>query len=414
MRRFWSEIPLVFGEEVRRATGRTAYRITTLAVPVILLIALIAVPVIRGLTSNAEADEDSASRIGIVNLSEQHISEAAQEAGIQLFPQREEGMSALTADDIDTLFIIPKEYLESGRVEALYRGSIVSAGLSTRDAKRCVQELLREALVGDILPPEKVSRFLWPASFDSTLTEEGGTVKEGVQAFSIISVSYIFGVLLLISVATGSGYLLQSVSEEKENRMVEVLLTSISPLGLMSGKVLALGLVSLIQLVVWAISIALFGPRILEGFPQLNQIEIEPLFLLALIAFFLAGYFVLAVTVAGVGAATTSYQEASQMSVVVYLLAAMPLILIMFIAGNPDGEVAKVLSFIPFTAPAAMVLRMGATTVALVEIVVSLIVTLLGGVLLLWGSARIFRAGLLMYGQRMSLRRVVAALREAG
>ena len=88
--------------------------------------------------------------------------------------------------------------------------------------------------------------------------------------------------------------------------------------------------------------------------------------------------------------------------------------LFMFIAGNPDGLLARILSFIPFTAPITMMLRIGAMNVPLVEIIASLAVTLLGGIVLLWGSARVFRAGLLMYGQRMSLRRVLRALREAG
>ena len=93
--------------------------------------------------------------------------------------------------------------------------------------------------------------------------------------------------------------------------------------------------------------------------------------------------------------------------------ALIPIWLSMFITGNPDGLLARILSFIPFTAATTMMLRIGAMDVPLVEIITSLIVTLLGGIVLLWGSARVFRAGLLMYGQRMSVRRVLGALREA-
>ena len=86
----------------------------------------------------------------------------------------------------------------------------------------------------------------------------------------------------------------------------------------------------------------------------------------------------------------------------------------MLVAGNPDGGLARGLSFIPFTAPTTMMLRIGAADIALVEIIASLAVTALGGVVLLWGSARVFRAGLLMYGQRMSLAGALKAVREAG
>ena len=80
---------------------------------------------------------------------------------------------------------------------------------------------------------------------------------------------------------------------------------------------------------------------------------------------------------------------------------------------NPDGGVSRLLSFIPFTAPVTMMIRLAVSDVPLWEVVASLAVLLLTGVALLWISARVFRAGLLMYGQRMSLRGVFAALRQA-
>ena len=142
--------------------------------------------------------------------------------------------------------------------------------------------------------------------------------------------------------------------------------------------------------------------------------SVEPGVLALVIAFFLTGYLVFAVTMAGIGAATTSVKEASQVSMIVTL------------AGLCTGDVhwrcssktqrvvlSRILSFIPFTAPVTMMIRLAASDVPLWEVVASLAVLLLTGVALLWISARVFRAGLLMYGQRMSLRGVFAALRQA-
>ncbi|MEA3356699.1 MAG: ABC transporter permease, partial [Candidatus Bipolaricaulota bacterium] len=239
--------------------------------------------------------------------------------------------------------------------------------------------------------------------------------KEEPKKVEVISVSYIFAMLLMMGVLSGSGYLLQSVSAEKEDRMIEIVLTSVSPLGLMAGKVLALALVALLQVIIWAVSMVFIAPRIMENFPNLSQLTIDPVLLIWVVAFFLAGYFVFAVMNAGVGAATTSYRQGSQISMLFLMPAVLvPMWLFMFIAGDPDGLLARVLSFIPFTAPITMMLRMGATDIPVVEIIGSLTVTVFGGIVLLWGSARVFRAGLLMYGQRMSLRRVLRALREAG
>lgn len=411
----WTDIRTVFGEEFRRATHRIWYRVVTLAVPVILLVLLIVVPLVRGPTSDDKEARIEAGRIGVIDLSGELLPEAAVEPDYRVFPEREAGVAALLANEITSLFVIAQDYLKTGRVQWLHTGSSVSAVLSSEEDTRQIQSWLRAALVEDALRPEVKTRFLWPAWFESIVVEEGGSTKEGAKEVELISVSYIFSILLMIAVMSGSGYLLQSVSEEKENRMIEIVLTSVSPLGLMAGKVLALGLVGLLQVTIWAVSMVFIGPRILENFPNLGQLTIDPILLVWVVAFFLVGYFVFAVTNAGIGAATTSYRQGSQVSMLLLMPAVLvPMWLFVFIAGNPDGLLAQILSFIPFTAPITMMLRIGAMDVPLVEIITSLLVTLLGGIVLLWGSARVFRAGLLMYGQRMSLRRVLRALREAG
>ncbi len=291
---------------------------------------------------------------------------------------------------------------------------MVAAGFSAEDDARLLQSWLREALVGHALTADVNTRFASPADFESIIVGEEGSTTKGAKEVELISVSYIFAALLMMAILTGSGYLLQSVAEEKENRVIEVLLTSVSPLNLMVGKVLALGSVGLLQVIVWAVSIGIMGPRILENFPNLGELTLDPVLLVWLVAFFLAGYFVIGVTYAGIGAATTSFREASQTALVVMMPAmVVPMVLFQPIAGNPDGPLAQILAFIPFTAPITMMLRLGAADISLVEILASLAVTVGGGLVLLWASARVFRAGLLMYDQRMSLGRVLSTLREA-
>lgn len=410
----WTDIRTVFCEEFRRATHRIWYQVVTLAVPVILLVLLIVVPLVRSPISDDKEDRIEAGRIGVIDLSGELLTEEAMEPGYHIFPEREAGVAALLANEITSLFLISEDYLGTGRVQWLHTGSSVSAVISSEEDTRQIQSWLRAALVEDALRPEVKVRFLSPAWFESIVVEEGGSTKEGGKKVELISVSYILSILLMIAVMSGSGYLLQSVSEEKESRMIEVVLTSVSPLGLMAGKVLALGLVGLLQVTIWAVSMVFIGPRIMENFPNLGQLTVNPVLLVWVAAFFLAGYFVFAATNAGIGAATTSYRQGSQVSMLLLMPAILvPMWLFMFIAGNPDGLLARILSFIPFTAAITMMLRIGAMDVPLVEIITSLIVTLLGGIVLLWGSARVFRAGLLMYGQRMSVRRVLGALREA-
>jgi ABC-2 type transport system permease protein len=196
--------------------------------------------------------------------------------------------------------------------------------------------------------------------------------------------------------------------------MIEIIATSITPVSMMAGKVLAQGSLGLLQISVWAGSLAFIGPRILENFPDARQLTVDPILLVWAVMFFLAGYFLMSVVMAGMGAASTSVQEARGLSWIVLVPSYVPMILWTVIIENPHGPPARLLSFIPITAPPTMMLRMGATDVPAWEIIVSLALVVAGGVALLWASARVLRAGLLMYGQRMSLKNVVTALRGSG
>ncbi len=405
-----TEIRTIFAEEFRRAIQRKSYRILTLAVPVVLLILLVAVSVIRIGDDDEDRDKDQ-DQIGILELSGELAVDADTVSGFQIYQDRESGIAALLADEIKGFFVIPEDYLATGTVEWLDpdAGIIPSGSMRGR-----VREFLRAALVADALAPELVKRMLDPADFDRIKVNEDGSIDKDPDGAGRILIPLLFGGLLMFGIMIGGNILLNSVSEEKETRMIEVLLTSVSPLAVMVGKVLALGATGLIQIAVWVASVAIIGPHIFDQIPDAGQLAIEPRILAIVIGFFLTGYLVFAATMAGIGAATTSKEEGSQISLIVTLPSFIPVWFLETILDNPDGGLSRLFSFIPFTAPVTMMIRLAGSDVPLWEVLASLAVLLLTGVALLWVSARVFRAGLLMYGQRMSLPGVFAALRRAG
>ena len=408
MRGTLTEIRTIFTEEFRRTIQRRIYRILTLAVPVILLVLLVAVPVIRGISDDDEDRDKDQDKIGILELSGELALDAGTVPGFQTYQDRESGIAALLADEIKGFFVIPEDYLSTGKVEWFDPGVGFTGGSKGR-----VREFLRAALVADDLAPELVTRLLDPADFDRIKVNEDGSTDKDPDKVGRILIPLLFGGLLIFGIMLGGSILMESVSEEKETRMIEILLTSVSPLAVMVGKVLALGAAGLIQLAVWVASVAIIGPLIFDQIPDAGQLAIEPGFMALVIGFFLTGYLVFAVTMAGIGAATASTKEASQISMIVTLPSIVPVMFLGILLENPDGGVSRLLSFIPFTAPVTMMVRLAASDVPLWEVVASLAVLLLTGVALLWISARVFRAGLLMYGQRMSLRGVFVALRQA-
>ena len=408
----WRETRAVFAEELTRGARRAGYRIVTIAVPVILLVLVIAVPLVSKLLSGDSEGEPG--RFGLVDRSGLVTAMAGEDAGFQAYADRGAGLAALMADEVTSLFVVREDYVATGGVEWLHKGTGIAAAVPGESAAGRLSSLLRAGLLEGRLGQQATTRFLAPAAFVSVVVDAEGGASEGAAGVELLSISYAFAVLLMLSILTSSGYLLESVAEEKENRMIEVLLTSVSPFGLMAGKVLAMGALGLIQAVVWGVSMVVLAPRIVAGLPGLEQIEVEPGLIPWVAAFFLAGYFLMAVILAGIGAVTTSYRESSQIAAIVYLPAIVPMVVFQLIGGNPDGPLARVLSFVPVTAPLTMMLRLGAADVPVVEALASLATVVLAGVVLLFGSVRVFRAGMLLYGQRMTLRRVFQALREAG
>ena len=405
MRDTIAEAKIVFAEEFRRAIGRRSWLIITGLVPAVLLILLIVVPVIQSLTD----DDDEPKPIGYVDRSGE-LAEA-DFPNLTRFDTREGGIDAIMAGDIEDLFIVPADFLQSDDVEWLSQRSGIFAGDGNRDR---FASFLTVSLIAERLDPSLLGRVIAGADYVRVHVGEDGSVSpdEGGKLSQFV-VPYIFTMVLMMSIFMGSGALLESVSEEKENRMIEVLLTSVSPLSLMAGKILALGVTSLVRILVWIASIAIIGPQIIDQIPNAAELEIAPLTLAYVSLFFIAGYFLFAVIFAGIGSATTSAKEAGPITMFVILPAFVPVGVPSMILSAPDGGVAQILSFIPITAPMTMMLRMGSADVSTVEILASLTVTALAGVVMLFVASRIFRAGLLLYGQRMTLPAVWRAVRQA-
>ena len=405
------EARVIFEEEIRRTVRTRAYVIIALSVPVIMLVLLVAVPAIRGIVEGKEEEEPKP--IGIVNLSESLSLDTEAFPGVVVLAGRDEGIEELSQEDIKELFVIPRDYLATGSVEWVHSGG----GPDPSDSSAAVVVvILRISLAVEELPREFLGRALSDVSFESVrIGPDGLPLEEDEDAIVGKAIlTAISALLLMFAIMGTAGTLTQAVAEEKESRMIEVLLISARPLSLMAAKVLALGVSGLAVIIVWGGSVVVIVPRIFDTIPDAPELGVDPVTVVWVVAFFLAGYFFSAVILAGIGAASTGIKEANQAAMLVIMPNMVPMYALMAIIPSPDGALARTLSFIPFTAPLTMMLRLAFGEPSVMEVLASLALMALSGLALLWVSARIFRAGLLMYGQRMSIRRAFSALREAG
>ena len=242
----------------------------------------------------------------------------------------------------------------------------------------------------------------------------GGSAKVSV-IFALIIVVMLYMALMLYGQAV-----LRGVMEEKQTRVAEVVISSVPSWQLLGGKVIGVGAVGLTQLAVWIAS-GLLLLRYRQ--PLLDKLGVDAVPFtppdvtvgmgLVLLLFFVAGYVFYSSLFAAVGAMVSSEQEAQQALMPIILLLVSSFVFFQPILSKPTSGLAHTLSWLPFSAPIVMPLRMAVIPIAGWEIAVSLISVAAGSYIAVWLAARIYRTGMLMYGKRPTMRELARWLRTA-
>jgi len=229
--------------------------------------------------------------------------------------------------------------------------------------------------------------------------------EDGRNVGMNIAISGIFFFLIYVSIFVYGAYIMRGVLEEKNNRIVEVIVSSIRPTTLMLGKILGIGLVGLTQYAVWAtlaIAIALPGVAAIAGMGEgLPHIPVGTIG--AFVLFFILGYFLYASVYAALSAPFNTEQEAQQFVMLPTMLLMFTSFTWFFAYNQPNGRLATVLSFFPLTAPLMMFMRISVQTPPLWQIATSVALLVATIVLVAWFAGRVYRVGILMYGKKPTL-----------
>lgn len=237
------------------------------------------------------------------------------------------------------------------------------------------------------------------------ITEEGEVVERGQTIILAIALMFfLYMTIFVYGLAT-----MQSVQEEKNTRVVEILVSSLRPTHLLWGKLLGVGAVGFTQLAVWLTAGAILGAygaavaglfRPGASFPRF-PISLPIMALIAV--FFVTGYFLYASLYAAIGAMVSSTEESQQVSAPINILLGFSPALLGVVIRNPNSSIAVALSMIPFFSPVHMVLRITLQMPPLWQIFLSIFIIVVTTSGLVYLSARIYRIGILMYGKRPSL-----------
>jgi ABC-2 type transport system permease protein len=239
---------------------------------------------------------------------------------------------------------------------------------------------------------------------------EGGKAGQKSSSAQEAIVPMVLSILLLMGVMQSAGLLLTSTIEEKSNRVVEVLVSSVSAFELLAGKVIGAWLTGLVMILAWGGA----GAYTAGHFGFLKAETMSTANLAWFIYFFLGGYLLFGSLYAAIGAMCNSIQDAQNMMFPIVLLIMLPMLALGFVLNHPDSPVSVGLTWFPFSAPMIATLRLALSPPAPQwQIAVAAVIVAVSAVFLLWLGGKIFRTAILMTGKPPRPSEVLRMLREA-
>jgi len=398
---------LIFRHEFLHTLRRTGFIILTLALPVLGLLGVGVIHVLSGIsTPPAEV-----TRIGYVDELGGFDQFTAQ-GNVRLirFDTTEKATQALISNDITEYLVIPADYISTGTIKRYTLQREVTPPDAVSSA---IGNFVTSNLLAGKVPAETITRIETHLNLVTTrLTSTGGVASEQGRLTDLI-IPGVFSFLMALSLTFSSVYVLQGLGEEKENRLMEILLSSVSTRQLISGKVLGIGAAGLVQVMVWVVSIPILlnlASSSIGGF--VNTMQIPANFLVLGVLYFILGYALFAVLSACVAAVSSTVREGQQLAAIFTIFAVAPFWFYSPLLLFPNSPIWVVFSIFPFSAPVLVMLRLGMAGVPAWQLVASigvLVLSIIGGLLL---AAKLLRIYLLMYGKRPRLAEIIRNLRS--
>jgi len=401
---------LIMKHEFLNMVKTKGFIILTLAFPVIALLAIGVYQIVQG-TTREPVEAVNIGYIDEIGGFDDYMNQPG-DITFSTYGTQEEATKALLAEDISEYIVITSDYVVTGRIDRYTLEKELEPAEKTRSAMKSF--LLSNLLKGQT-SAEIAERVKYPMWLNNIRLEETGDVASDQGGFTSFIIPFMFSVLLLMAIFSSSGTLLQGLGEEKENRVMEILLSSVSTRQLLTGKVLGLGATGLAQMVIWLLS-ATFLLRLVSTTIGgiFSGIQVPVIILVLGIVYFILGYLLFAVLMTAVGAIGASARHSQQLSVIFIMPAILPIyIMLFFTRNNPEHVINTVLTMIPITAPMTVFTRFALSEIPVWELALSitlLVIAVIGGLIL---AAKVFRTFVLMYGKSPRLREIVRSLKQA-
>jgi len=343
-------------------------------------------------------------RTGLSKEIETQIArERASDVEIRSYPDEISARAALEAKEIQAYYVVPEDYLATGQLELYYWDDAPGEAVQSD-----FEDFVRANLTSGLDEPAA-----WRAYDGVNLAVRSADGSREVSGFGIITVflPFIAGLFFFFAVMASAQYLMRAVADEKENRTMEILVTSLTPEQLIGGKAAGLVCVALTQLLIWVLAAVIGLVVAAQFFEPLRDIEVPWDFVLVSLLYFLPSFVLMAGMMVAIGSTVTEAREGQQVAGILNMLFTCPYFLSALMLTNPDGPIPVFLTLFPTTAYITITMRWGMTMIPAWQLAASLLVLVGSAIFAVWAAARIFRVGMLNYGQRIRLRAVITAIR---
>lgn len=320
-----------------------------------------------------------------------------------------EGKQAVRSEEFDALLVVDENTISGDGHARMF--SLPSSDVTLQPT---VRRIINKAVSTvryhqNGLSPElinELSRGVWLE--DIQLSDEGeGKINRMAGMF----LPFIFLMLIFFGIMTSSQGLLNSIIEEKNDRVIEVLLAAVSPLEMMAGKILGQSAIGLTLVALYAV-----GGAVAASFSGFGSVlsTIGPDKIAVLVLNMLLGFLLFNSMFAAVGSSVNSIKEAQNFITPLMLVIVVPMMFWTAIVQQPHGTLAVVTSLLPPISPLVMIMRVAALpAVPWLQVILSLLILTVAVAAVVWAAARIFRVGILMYGKAPSLAEIFRWVRES-
>jgi ABC-2 type transport system permease protein len=401
MRKLW----VVARHEYWKIAHKRSFILGTLAMPLffVAIMALSIVAVVAGEDQRPIGYVDHAGLLTVVTSLPPRNDDGPHPVDLLAFADEEQARAALEDGALQAYYVLAPDYLASHEVQLVYWDKAPRSS-----AQRRFDNLVRANLVAS-LPADVAAR----AQQGVNLTARSADGRQEVSGTSFLSVfvPFFIGLFFSIVVLSSGSYLLEAVTDEKESRTVEVMATSMTPGQLIGGKAIGLMAVALTQIGILLITIVIsliVGAQFIEA---LRGLSLPWSMLLTLAVFFVPTFALIAGMMIAVGSMATETRQGQQIAGALNMLFTLPFFFIVVFFSAPNSPLATLLTVFPTTAFMTIALRWSMTTIPMWELMVGWVLVVTSAVFAVWAAARIFRMGMLRYGQRLDVKSMLRAVR---